>query len=153
MANCATLPTSGWTRPTLTRNIRSIRRQTNANWGSSSRKPSAHCPWNLLACAAKCIHYTHLREPDRFARPRACRKPMAFFARKLRTHTHTHTHTQLCNLPCMQRNEIVAGWQQQQQQHAGHCMVMATAGGRSTMLHKDVHARAWVSQNKQQQND
>jgi len=102
-----------------------------------------------LQAAAKCIHYTHLREPDRFARPRACRKPMAFFARKL----CTHTHTQLCNLPCMQRNEIVAGWQQQQQQHAGHCMVMATAGGRSTMLHKDVHARAWVLQNKQQQND
>jgi len=49
----------------------------------------------------------------------------------------------------MQRNEIVAGWQQQQ--HAGHCIVMATAGGRYTK--KDVHARAWVCQNKQQQHN
>jgi len=49
----------------------------------------------------------------------------------------------------MQRNEIVAGWQQQQQQHAGHCMVMATAGGRSTMLHKERRACTCMGMSKQ----
>jgi len=39
--NWETLPTSGWTRPTLTANIRFIQRKTSTNWASKSETGSA----------------------------------------------------------------------------------------------------------------